>query len=112
MTQQIPLTEKPAANPGATSDGGGCGCGCNHGDLPVLDARVIPGAIRHGAILGAISQVRPGAAMILHAPHDPLPLLDQVRDAFGDSVEIGYIDREADIAAGDGVRVTFTKVAP
>ena len=102
MTQQLPLTEKNT---------GGCGCVCSHDELPTLDARVIPGAIRHGAILGAISQVNPGAGMILMAPHDPLPLLDQVREAFGDSVQIGYVDREADLAAGDGVRVTFTKVA-
>lgn len=101
MTQQIPLTEKPV---------GGCGCGCGHDDVPTLDARVIPGAIRHGAILGALDQVRPGAAMILVAPHDPLPLLDQVRDRFGDAVEIGYVDRDADLAAGDGVRVRFGKV--
>ncbi|WP_245851923.1 DUF2249 domain-containing protein [Mobilicoccus massiliensis] len=77
--------------------------------LPTLDALVIPGAIRHGAILGARSQVRPGAGMILVAPHDPLPLLALVWETFGEGVEIGYVDREADLAAGDGVRVTLTK---
>ena len=98
MPHDLPLVESPAH-----------ACGCGEADVPTLDARVIPGAIRHGAILGALSQVRPGAGMILHAPHDPLPLLDQVRQTFGESVVIGYVDREGDLAAGDGVRVTFTK---
>lgn len=101
MPHDLPLTEPDTH-----------GCGCHDTGLPTLDARVIPGAIRHGAILGALSQVRPGAGMILVAPHDPLPLLDQVRETFGEGVEIGYVDREADLAAGDGVRVTLTKTHP
>lgn len=100
----LPLTE-------TSSPDHGCGCGCGHDELPVLDARVIPGAIRHGAILGAISQVRPGSGMVLFAPHDPLPLLQQVREAYGETVDIGYVDRDGDLAGGDGVRVRFTKVA-
>ena len=95
---QLPLTEKKPA--------GGCGCGCGHeAATPELDARTIPHAIRHGAILGALGQVRPGEAMVLIAPHDPLPLLAQVEAQFGDSVEIGYDDRENP----EAVRVRFTK---
>lgn len=100
MSQQLPLTEKTS---------GGCGCGCGHETAtPELDARTIPHAIRHGAILGAIDQVKPGQAMVLVAPHDPLPLLAQVRELFGDRVEISYVDREDP----EAVRVRFAKVAP
>lgn len=100
MTQQLPLSEKRS---------GGCGCGCGHETAtPELDARTIPHAIRHGAILGSISQVKPGESMILIAPHDPVPLLNQVREMFGEDVEISYEDREDP----EAVRVRFAKQLP
>lgn len=72
----------------------GCGCGCSHdADLPTLDAREIPHAIRHGAILGAIDQLQPGAAMALIAPHDPKPLLAQIEARWGEGVEISYLEQ-------------------
>lgn len=70
-----------------------CACGEHADDLPTLDARQIPHAIRHAAILGSIDSLRPGSAMALIAPHDPLPLLAQVREAQGDRVEIDYLER-------------------
>lgn len=79
--QELSVTE-------VTSD---CGCGEVH-DLPELDARVIPHKIRHGAVIGAFSQVRPGAAMVLVAPHDPKPLLGQLSDIEGDALEISYVE--------------------
>lgn len=72
---------------------GGCGCQDSAAELPVLDARQIPHAIRHAAILGSIDSLTPGSAMALIAPHDPLPLLTQVRQAQGDRVEIDYLER-------------------
>ncbi len=69
----------------------GCSCGHEHDELPELDARIIPHAIRHGAILGALHQVRPGQAMALIAPHDPKPLLAQIAEQFGDTVEVSYL---------------------
>lgn len=78
---ELSLTPKPAA----------CGCGHDHAeDAPRLDARLIPHAIRHGAILGALSQVQPGAAMVLIAPHDPVPLLNQIAAGF-DDVTVSYL---------------------
>lgn len=71
----------------------GCACG-HHSGEPVLVAGEIPHAIRHGAILGAIAQLAPGASMILEAPHDPVPLLAQIREREGDAVEITYVERE------------------
>ncbi len=70
-----------------------CGCGGHDESLPVLDARAIPHAIRHAAILGALDSLRPGSAMALVAPHDPKPLLAQIDAAYGDGVEITYLDR-------------------
>ncbi|MDN5572185.1 MAG: DUF2249 domain-containing protein [Propionibacteriaceae bacterium] len=78
----LPLVERPA-----------CGCGHHDDELPLLDARIIPHAIRHAAILGAVASLTPGRAMGLIAPHDPLPLLAQIRDAHGDDIEISYLDR-------------------
>lgn len=72
---------------------GGCGCGHEDEHLPELDARAIPHAIRHGAIFGAIGQLRPGAALVLVAPHDPIPLLAQLQDREGDAVTVEYLQR-------------------
>lgn len=77
----IPLTERAS----------GCACGHEHDELPELDARLIPHAIRHGAIIGALQQLRPGAALALIAPHDPKPLLAQIADLFGDQVTVTYL---------------------
>ncbi len=84
--QELPLTE-------VTS---GCGCEEEHG-LPELDARAIPHKIRHGAVIGAFGQVRTGAAMVLLAPHDPKPLLAQLRDIEGEAVEISYLQEGPEV---------------
>lgn len=81
--------------PMTLTETGGCTCGHDH-DVPELDARTIPHAIRHGAILGALSQVRPGAAMVLVAPHDPLPLLAQIEQLEGDAVRRSYLQEGPD----------------
>ncbi|MBK7611495.1 MAG: DUF2249 domain-containing protein [Actinomycetales bacterium] len=73
--------------------GGDCGCGEHDEQLPELDARVIPHAIRHGAIFGALGAVKPGKGMVLVAPHDPLPLLAQLAAREGDAVEVSYLQR-------------------
>ena len=70
----------------------GCTCGHHDEDLPVLDARTIPHAIRHASILGAVASLAPGAAMALIAPHNPLPLLAQIREAHGDAIDISYLE--------------------
>lgn len=64
----------------------------------------MPHAIRHGAILGALASLQPGTAMVLIAPHDPLPLLGQVYDIYGDAIEVAYLDR-----APQAVRLKLTK---
>jgi len=58
----------------------GCGCGGHDAETPVLDVRTIPHAIRHAAVFGAFEAIRPGASLILVAPHAPLPLLAQLSE--------------------------------
>lgn len=78
---------------------GGCGghqCSCGEVDgpgYPELDARVVPHAIRHATILGALDAVAPGGGLVLVAPHDPLPLLAQVEQRRPGVFEVGYLER-------------------
>lgn len=73
----------------------GADCGCQQDDaaLPELDARAIPHAIRHGAVLGALSQLRRGKGLILVAPHDPLPLLAQIERTYPETFDVSYRER-------------------
>lgn len=68
-------------------------CSCADGDdgAPVLDARAIPHAIRHAAVLGALDSLASGGAMVLVAPHDPQPLLAQARARYGDGLVVEYL---------------------
>lgn len=71
----------------------GCACGGHDEQLPELDARAIPHALRHATIFGALDSIRPGNAMVLIAPHDPLPLLAQLEDRSPGAFEISYRER-------------------
>jgi len=75
--------------------GGECGCGGQApGDvLPELDARAVPHAIRHATIFGALDSVGPGNGMVLVAPHDPLPLLEQLETRLPGRFSIDYLER-------------------
>lgn len=75
---------------GLTEVSSGCGCGCSHvAEAPVLDVREIPHAIRHASVLGAFSAIAPGNALILVAPHNPLPLLSQLAELA--PIEVDYL---------------------
>lgn len=68
---------------GHDTDGGhgvhGCACGEVDGDdQPELDVRVIPHAIRHATIFGALDALGPGQGLVLLADHAPVPLLAQL----------------------------------
>jgi uncharacterized protein (DUF2249 family) len=77
-----------------TGHGGGCACGHeDDGTLPELDATLIPHAIRHATIFGALDSIQPGHGMILAAPHDPLPLLAQLEQRSPDAFQIDYVER-------------------
>jgi len=64
--------------PATSGCGGHCTCGEQQDAAPELDARLIPPAVRHAAIFGALSGVRAGGSMVLIAPHAPVPLLEQL----------------------------------
>jgi uncharacterized protein (DUF2249 family) len=62
-------------------------------DMPELDARIVPHAIRHATIFGALDAVRPGQGMVLVAPHDPLPLLAQIEERTPGAFSVSYLAR-------------------
>ncbi|AQP51352.1 hypothetical protein BW733_11450 [Tessaracoccus flavescens] len=70
-----------------------CGCGAAHDQLPELDATAIPHAVRHAAIHGVVDSLQPGAAFVLVAPHDPVPLLAQIAERHGDDIAVDYVQR-------------------
>jgi uncharacterized protein (DUF2249 family) len=80
-----------------TEKQGGCGgeCGCGHvaEELPELDARLIPHAVRHAAIHGALAGLDQGAGLVLVAPHDPLPLLAQLEERSPGAFRVEYVER-------------------
>ncbi|HET8600933.1 MAG TPA: DUF2249 domain-containing protein [Segeticoccus sp.] len=69
---------------------GGCGGGAAY---PELDARVVPHAIRHATVFGALDAVPDGAGLVLVAPHDPIPLLQQVEQRFAGRFSTEYLER-------------------
>jgi uncharacterized protein (DUF2249 family) len=71
-----------------------------------FDARAIAKRFRHAAIFGALEVLGPGEAMRFVNDHNPLPLLRQMNDHFGDTVVVEYRENcEA------GVIIDFIKVA-
>ena len=87
------LTEAPKQ--GGCGGGGDCGCGGNSGTaaLPEFDATVVPPALRHASIFGALDSIQPGGGMVLVAPHDPLPLLAQVEQRTPGRFTVEYVER-------------------
>ncbi len=57
-----------------------CGCGGHDDDIPVLDVRPIPHAIRHATVFGAFDSIPPGWSLVIVAPHAPMPLLAQLAE--------------------------------
>jgi uncharacterized protein (DUF2249 family) len=55
--------------------------------------RAVPHAIRHATIFGALESVQPGAGLELVAPHDPLPLLDQINRRWPGAFAVAYRER-------------------
>ncbi len=87
---------------GEGSQEAGCGgeCNCGHeesAELPELDARTVPHAIRHATIFGALDSVGIGEGMVLVAPHDPLPLLNQLEGRAPGRFSIDYLERGPEV---------------
>ena len=59
-----------------------------------FDVRGVSKRFRHAAIFGALDTLRSGEVMRFINDHDPLPLLDQMRNRYGDAIAINYVQRE------------------
>ena len=68
-----------------------------------FDARGIARRFRHAAIFGALDALKPGETMRFVNDHDPLPLLGQLAQRYGDALVIEYRARGA-----DGVMIDIT----
>jgi uncharacterized protein (DUF2249 family) len=69
-----------------------------------FDARGIAKRFRHAAIFGALDALNSGERMRFVNDHDPLPLLDQLRNRYGEAVAIQYLKREAGEIVIDFIR--------
>ena len=59
-----------------------------------FDARGVAKRFRHAAIFGALDALSAGETMRFCNDHDPLPLLAQAQNRYGDSLKIEYMQRE------------------
>ena len=59
-----------------------------------FDARGIAKRFRHAAIFGALDALQPGETMRFANDHDPLPLLAQIAQRYGERVSVEYRQRE------------------
>ena len=59
-----------------------------------FDARGIAKRFRHAAIFGALDALQGGETMRFVNDHDPLPLLAQLQQRYGEKVVIKYVVRE------------------
>lgn len=66
-----------------------------------FDARGVSKRFRHAAIFGAMDALSPGETMRFANDHDPLPLLAQIQQRYGNKVEIRYIAREPELIVID-----------
>ncbi|HAT32786.1 MAG TPA: hypothetical protein DCW29_18650 [Janthinobacterium sp.] len=64
----------------------------NDGIYP-FDARGVAKRFRHAAIFGALDALQAGEVMRFCNDHDPLPLLSQIGQYFGERVKMAYVSR-------------------
>ncbi|KRE61231.1 DUF2249 domain-containing protein [Nostocoides sp. Soil756] len=89
-----PAESGAEAEPASHHGGSSCTCGTvDPPGNPALDVRVIPHAIRHATIFGALDAVAPGAGLEIVADHDPVPLLHQVQQRTPGRFEVTYLER-------------------
>ena len=62
-------------------------------NVHVFDARGIARRFRHSAIFGALGALRNGETMRFVNDHDPIPLLGQLSQRFGEHLSINYLQR-------------------
>ena len=64
------------------------------GQPHLFDARGVAKRFRHAAIFGALDALHPGEAMQFVNDHDPLPLIDQMHQRYGGTIEVKYVERQ------------------
>lgn len=84
----------------------GCACGGHDDEALVLDTRVIPHAIRHATIFGALESLGVGITLELVANHMPAPLLTQLEQR-----EPGKFDMELVEEGPEVWRLQLTRTA-
>ncbi|KRG87774.1 hypothetical protein ABB34_03230 [Stenotrophomonas daejeonensis] len=62
-------------------------------NVHVFDARGVARRFRHSAIFGALGALRNGETMRFVNDHDPIPLLGQLTQRFGEHLSINYLQR-------------------
>lgn len=97
-------TQLNLAGPAAGTGGCGCGCGGHDGATPELVAGSLPKVVRHGAIIGGVTSMKPGQKVVLVVDHDPLPLLTQLNRVAPGAVELTYLERGPEV-----FRLEFTR---
>lgn len=74
-------------------------------DIHPFDARGVARRFRHSAIFGALDALQAGEAMRFVNDHDPLPLLAQLRQRYGERLLIQYRQQEAGTIVIDFCRI-------
>jgi uncharacterized protein (DUF2249 family) len=60
----------------------------------IFDARGVARRFRHSAIFGALNALRNGETMRFINDHDPIPLLGQLQQRFGEYLSVDYRQRD------------------
>jgi uncharacterized protein (DUF2249 family) len=87
---------------------GACGCGgdrADTADLPApvlsldarLDVRTVPHAQRHAHVLSAVSELPADGALVLIAPHAPVPLLAEIDRRFPGQIDGEWLQEGPDV---------------
>lgn len=66
-----------------------------------FDARGVARRFRHAAIFGALGALHPGETMRFFNDHNPLPLIAQLRERFGDQLTLTYRQTDPDLTVID-----------
>ena len=84
------------------------GCSHHHQSPEAIypfDARGVAKRFRHAAIFGALDALQPGETMRFVNDHDPIPLLHQMIERYGDQgIRISYLQRDM-----NGVVIDFLR---
>ena len=96
----------PAGDSTDQSGGHTCACGgADDDEVPELDARLVPHAIRHATIFGALDALTVGQCLVLVADHAPLPLLAQLQQRWPGVFDVDEVE-----SGPDTWRLRFTRV--